>query len=138
MAEGIGTVHPPIPRIHKGATMDVSQSTNDGQHMIIDEILDWQIIFCPRFFMDDKPNTGPRYINRITSGPKKQPQDLGTLISYEYIIIHEWFHVDMFGYAFHSKSPFLPTSERSLKRQPVADIKGTYPGSNGEVRNRNI
>lgn len=42
--------------------------------------------------------------NRITDGTRKQPSQIGTLISYEYMVIHEWMHNRLFGYRFQSKS----------------------------------
>ncbi|KAF3480698.1 uncharacterized protein GIQ15_06045 [Arthroderma uncinatum] len=57
----------------------------------------WEIVFCPRFFREDRI----RYINRITDGPRLPHTEISRLISYEYAIIHEWMHVDIFGYLFH-------------------------------------
>ncbi|KAH8705211.1 hypothetical protein BGW36DRAFT_9576 [Talaromyces proteolyticus] len=67
----------------------------------------WAVVFCPRFFQDGRA----KYINRITDGTTKKPSDIGTLISYEYIVIHEWMHNKLFGYKFM-----------------IEDVKGNIPG----------
>ena len=56
-------------------------------------------MFCPRFFKDGRA----RYINRITSGGSRPANEIGSLISYEYIVIHEWMHNKLFGYRFMSE-----------------------------------
>lgn len=61
--------------------------------------LGWAVVFCPRFFQDGRS----KYINEITGGTKKQPSDIASLISYEYIVIHEWMHNKLFGFKFMSE-----------------------------------
>ncbi|KAM5441432.1 hypothetical protein MferCBS31731_003503 [Microsporum ferrugineum] len=56
----------------------------------------WETTFCPRFFLEDKVE----YINRITE--RRRPHtEIFRLLSYEYVILHEWMHSDIFGFPAH-------------------------------------
>ncbi|KAL9623568.1 MAG: hypothetical protein Q9160_002249 [Pyrenula sp. 1 TL-2023] len=86
----------------------------------------WAVVFCPRFFKDGRS----RYINEITGGNKKQASEIGFLISFEYIVIHEWMHNKLFGYKFMSKSNHRLNRPVLLMLiiRLVEDVKGNIPG----------
>ncbi|KAF2652616.1 hypothetical protein K491DRAFT_42685 [Lophiostoma macrostomum CBS 122681] len=61
------------------------------------------IVFCEKFFKQ-------RYVNDITATPGRQLLDIDTLVSYEHMIIHEWFH----------------NRDTDVASLHIEDIKGDY------------
>jgi hypothetical protein len=42
----------------------------------------------------------------VGNGPVKQPADLQSLTSFEYAMVHEWRHADVFGPRYHINDSF--------------------------------
>lgn len=58
----------------------------------------------------------------------REPSQIHELYTFEHLMIHEWMHVDLFGYKEHSEpsSPCDPALDANrVSRTPVADIKGS-------------
>ncbi|KAE8381143.1 hypothetical protein BDV26DRAFT_289641 [Aspergillus bertholletiae] len=68
----------------------------------------WEMNFCEAFFSH-------KYLNDITNGEKMTAHKLGSLVSYEHLLAHDWTFVDLLGSSFHVKDLEAKNDNRHIK-----------------------